>query len=663
MRRLLPVPLVACVAAACASPKAEAPEPEPDVRVELEGVTAFAASDLAHLIRNDLRRYAERPRETVLDDAAFRIAHRYETEGYAKVRIESEASQQRVLFRVAEGPRITVGRMHYLGNVAISDDELDAAVPKNLIGSRRPFSQRLLALQVEAVLAEYGRRGYIEAAVLEPVLRYNEPAEQMNITIIIQEGPAFVLERIEGAGPGLAEALAPLLGKPYTPQTPEIIEAAAIDHHREQGRLFAKARAVPRIDSERGQVTVALEIDAGSAARVGALRIEGAERSRRGFVQDRADLERGAAARSSDLQRAEGRLRETGLFRSVTVSPGAFQEDTGELAIDVRLEEKEPGEFALRSGYGSVEGIRFGADVAYLNLFGGGELVRAGGTVSAIGFRGDAEAALPWIFGTDFRPGLALYYEEQELPSFDVASWGAVPSLYHPIARWLSATGGGRYAVIRTDNVEAGVPPGDLLDFDYRALFVTSTLDLRDSALLTSRGFLLTAGLEWSPATLGSDIEFVKGTVRSGLYLPMPWEMVLAIGAQAGVIRPVGGTDDIPISLRFFAGGTTTVRGFEYGAIGPRVDGEPTGGEAFGSLQVEVRFPVWGPVHGAVFTDRGAVWFDRDEVDWDETRWSAGFGARYYTPAGAIVADLGWNPSREEDERAVEFHLSIGFPF
>ncbi len=98
-------------------------------------------------------------------------------------------------------------------------------------------------------------------------------------------------------------------------------------------------------------------------------------------------------------------------------------------------------------------------------------------------------------------------------------------------------------------------------------------------------------------------------------------------------------------------------------AIGPAVNGEPTGGELFGSLQGELRFPIWGLLYGALFSDRAGVWFDDQERDLDDVRWSVGAGLRVYTPAGAFVMDVGWNPSREEDEDPVEFHLSIGFPF
>jgi outer membrane translocation and assembly module TamA len=64
-----------------------------------------------------------------------------------------------------------------------------------------------------------------------------------------------------------------------------------------------------------------------------------------------------------------------------------------------------------------------------------------------------------------------------------------------------------------------------------------------------------------------------------------------------------------------------------------------------------------------VFFDEGGVWFDRVRVNLSELRYAVGVGLRFVTPAGALVADVGWNPHPRKGEYPVEFHLSVGFPF
>ena len=105
------------------------------------------------------------------------------------------------------------------------------------------------------------------------------------------------------------------------------------------------------------------------------------------------------------------------------------------------------------------------------------------------------------------------------------------------------------------------------------------------------------------------------------------------------------------------------MRGFKFESIGPKVNGEPTGGEVFLCLQTEIRFPIWGSLQGAVFSDQGGVWFERTDVNLSDIRYSVGVGLRFVTPAGALVADVGFNPHTKAGEHPIELSLSVGFPF
>src|SRR5262249_41767164 len=213
-------------------------------------------------------------------------------------------------------------------------------------------------------------------------------------------------------------------------------------------------------------------------------------------------------------------------------------------------------------------------------------------------------------------------------------------------------------------NVDPTVPPGDLLDFNYTAFIFTPTLDLRDNPVVPTRGILLMAEVSYSPSYLLSDVEFWKAAGRFSYYFPFPEGIVFATSFQGGVIAPIGKTDQIPIALREFAGGTSSVRGYKFESIGPKgANGEPTGGEVSLSFQSEIRFPIYGNFQGALFSDQGGVWFDRTRVHLPDMRYSVGAGLRFLTPAGALVADFGWNPHPRKGEYPVEFHLSVGFPF
>lgn len=573
------------------------------------------------------------------------------------------AVKDAVVFRIEEGPRILLGDVDFKGASVFDSDELSQLVPGRLLGDAPPYAPRLVLQIEEGILASYRERGFIDVQVKREAKPSGE--DRMNLTFTIDEGKPYVVTEIRNlpTEAGLQEKTALILGRPYSTGTVESIEATIVDYYRDHGHPFATARVRPIADRDTGTVVMEADVRPGPDVHIGETNISGTVWTRASFIRHRVDLAPGQEYRASDLRRAEERLVATNIFKRARVSPGPFQEETGTVPLEVEVEERETGEASVRGGYGSYEGLRVGADLLAVNIWGGAESLRVGGNFSKVGYRGESELGVPYLFGSELRLGVSGYYENREYPSFDALSKGAVLAFSYPWSTRLATTVGIRHANIVTSNIDPGVPPGDLLDFNYTALFFSPTLDLRDNALVPTQGILLTGEVAYSPSTALSDIQFWSASGRLSYFFPFPAGIVFATSFQGGVIGPFGSTDEIPIALRYFAGGTNTVRGYKFESIGPRVNDDPTGGQVFLALQSEVRFPIWGALQGAVFSDQGGVWFDRLQVHLPDIRYSVGIGLRFVTPAGALVADLGWNPNPRGDEYPTEFHLSVGFPF
>lgn len=639
-------------------------DPPPQEKIGFEGAETLSPSDLRELVEADVRRYEADPRIPGLEDASYRLEYRYRLEGFDRVRVTSRVSEGQIIFHIEEGPRIRLTQVHFDGATVFSVEDLKQLVPGRFLGEPPPYSLRLVLMIEEGVIAAYRDRGYVDVAVTR---RVSDPGSTNRVIVWfnIDEGQPYFVTEIRGipSESELQKKTAELLGKPFTPSTGESLEASIVEYYREHGHPFATARVRPLPDKDTGSTPLDADVRPGPEAHLGELNIKGSVWTRSSFIKSRADLEPGKEFHASDLRQAEERLTETNVFKRVRVTPGTLMEEPGNLPIDVELEEKESGEASLRGGYGSFERVRVGADLTGINIWGGAESLRLGGNLSKVGYRGESELGVPYLFGSELRLGLSGYYENRQYPSFDALSRGGVVSLTYPLLKQLTGTIGVRHANIITSNVDPSVPLGDLLDFHYTALIVSPTLDLRDNALMPTRGILLTSEVSYSPSYLLSDVEFWSATGRFSFYFPFPERIVFATSFQGGVIAPIGSTTDIPIALREFAGGTNTVRGYKFEGIGPKVDGEPIGGQVFLALQSEVRFPIWDDLQGAVFIDQGGVWVDRTRVTLPDLRYAVGTGLRYITPAGALVADVGWNPHPRQGEYPVEFHLSIGFPF
>lgn len=151
-----------------------------------------------------------------------------------------------------------------------------------------------------------------------------------------------------------------------------------------------------------------------------------------------------------------------------------------------------------------------------------------------------------------------------------------------------------------------------------------------------------------------SDASLVS--LRSGLRLLRTFA-----GRHQILLRADGGTiitdnfDNVPQSMRFFAGGDQSVRGYAYKSISPRDEnGIAVGARNLltGSAEYDYEFiPRW---RLAVFTDAGNA-FDSPS---EPFKIGSGVGVRWVSPVGPIRLDLAWPVS--EADKSFRIHFSMG---
>lgn len=116
----------------------------------------------------------------------------------------------------------------------------------------------------------------------------------------------------------------------------------------------------------------------------------------------------------------------------------------------------------------------------------------------------------------------------------------------------------------------------------------------------------------------------------------------------------------LPPSLRFFAGGDNSVRGYGYLTESPRVDGYLKGGKYLSVGSAEFQFP-FGLENQrlALFVDAGLATDDYEDAD--EYILGPGFGYRYLSSYGAIRVDLGFGI--DKDPTKIRLHFAFGPEF
>jgi len=178
------------------------------------------------------------------------------------------------------------------------------------------------------------------------------------------------------------------------------------------------------------------------------------------------------------------------------------------------------------------------------------------------------------------------------------------------------------------------------------------------------------ANFEVSSSALGSDFNFLRTKLENGFYYtPVKLDnpvnkLTFAFLQQAGWMAKTNSDEDIPFFERFYAGGTTTVRGYRPRYLAPRdKEDEPIGGDCMVAWTVEARYPVWKKISAAVFYDQGNAWSKSDQMNLNDTKIGVGSGLRWATTWGIARLDYGYGLNGNTRQRGGRAHLSLGMKF
>jgi outer membrane protein assembly complex protein YaeT len=668
------------LAAACRSQATKPDELPFELRLEFAGETSVTEERLAELVRRELARVTARvPDKAAVDDAAFALELFYRARGHMEVRVEYEfepaagSSPALARFSIVEGPVVRVRELVLEGATAIDPERVRTFFGDAAKGGI--YDREKLAAGLDLLREFYRERGHVRIAIEEPEVDFDRDSATVTLRIVLHEGPAFRVRAIEMRG-GTAEMeqreaqlARQHTGQLYLPVFLSELEHTLVEEYRRRGHPDATVDVRPELDETTGDVRIAVQITPGERVIVAHFRIhntarEGNARTRDAAILGVMGIERGSAYDSERVRKAFRELYATGLFESVQIG----LEGTGtERTLVVELVEARSVEIRLEPGWGSYEGPRFLVGIEEKNFQGRGQVLSLEGTAS---LRAQA-LRLAWVdrdfFGTSFTSETTAFVEKREEPSFEYVRRGLGFFLRRDLGQDWSASSGYEY---RPTNVTDDVTASTLdEDTSVAALSLALTLDDRDNPLVPTRGRQGRLRLEWADNGLGSDTEFLRTQLEYTRLFRLGDSGVLAASARTGLIAPIGNTDEIPVTERYFNGGESSVRSFREDELLPELHagstGDPRdGGEGATTLNLELRHLLTGNLAGALFFDWGNV-AERvqDYLDFAGFRTGIGVGLRYLLPIGPVRLDLGVNPDPESDEDEAVLHFSVGFPF
>ncbi len=652
-----------------------------------------------------------------------------------------------------------LAKIEITGNSTYSSGELKNLLQIQEATWKRPlhvpkYRPHLVDTQVGLLETFYRNRGFHQvSARLDSISTVDQEGDVLHIFIV--EGLQTMIGGVsfEGNGPisedELRKAMYLLEGKP----APADLNAfggdlyAIRDLYRKEAHLDATVQSAMTIqDSPDGPgylAFVTYTIRPGLDYYVGEIKLAGNVATHDNLLTRELLIKEGQPLYWQLVEDSRRQLLATALFRDVTIVPVSVDTTIGRADLLVRVIERKPAFYEFGVGVGSLERIRVLASWGHYNLWGTGRRFQIRTRVSwnvedvvgnpirfdqgQINYRVDAEYVNPHIRNSRYSFDLNLYTKRETRGEsglnmvsngFNVGTtWRASRRVRHSAFLGLKIT---------SPTVHPYAPDSLKVRFDElgatsdqtRSINWAAYIDHRDDLFKPTRGSYSVLTAKLAGGLMGGDFSFFKWSTAWHNYHHTPIGGVLALRFMLGGTRPYGrsldkGADGVPYDDRFFAGGSSTVRGYRHNSLGPQVtdqdeldrlnyssdvllpDNPARGGNYLMLTNVEWRFPLpllrrW-KFSSVFFFEGGNVWAQLRDVrmtgfrltsnpgdpqdpastkDWDY-RYSYGTGIRFGTPFGPVRVDVGFplkrvryvSETRDVQDPKVLWHFSLGYPF
>jgi outer membrane protein insertion porin family len=645
--------------------------------------------------------------KSLLDRASQEIKRLYFSRGKYAVQIETtitplERNRVSINFNVNEGDVAKIKQINIVGNKAFSEKELLKMLKLSTPGwfswytKDDQYSKQKLAADEEALKSYYLNRGYLEFNIDSEQVSISPDKKDIYITINLTEGAKYTVSSVKLAGETVvppAELEKLIAVKPGEVFSREKLSETAKkigDRLGNEGYAFANVNAVPEVDKEKHTVAFTFFVDSGRRVYINRINISGNTRTRDEVVRREFRQQEGAYYDAAKIQRSRERVQRLGYFTDVNLETPAVTGTTDQVDLNVAVTEKPTGNIMVGAGFSSSEGLILSGSISQNNLFGTGNQLSLQINSGKVNKVYSVSYTNPYFTPDGLSLGYDLYRRDintsslNQVAVYQNSTIGAGVRLGIPLNEKDSINLG--LAVERFTLTTDANSPIQYQNFvrDFGSTNDTVRLDLgwsrdsRDSLTYPTKGMLQRVYGEVGVPP--GSLKYYKASYQQQWFYPVSQRFTLMLNGEIGIGDGYGGKT-LPFFKNFYAGGVSSVRGYDTATLGPKLN-DPTnpgsylaaGGNKRVVGNVELFFPMPGlendqSVRLSTFIDGGATWGPDDYLrrynsfNFKDLRYSTGIALSWISPVGPLKFSLAKPLNAKQDDRTQVFQFTLGTVF
>ena len=593
---------------------------------------------------------------------------------------------------ISEGRSSRIKNIDIVGNKIYPDSQLiglfDTSTPRwnSWLTKSDQYDRDKLQADIDRLESFYQDRGFMDFKVTSTQVSLSPDRQWIYLTINVDEGKVYRVKGHQFKGDLIVpqselESLVTFKsGDRYNRSEIRKTTDALRVRLGDEGYAQAQVNIVPDVDKLSGEVNLDILVTPGIKTYVRQIGFTGNNKTydrvlRRELRQQEASLFSG-----SDVARSEERLRRLPQVESLEQEIRPVPGSPDQVDLEYKIKERSTSSIEGGIGYGQSSGALFNIKYNDNNFLGTGNSL-------GINF---GKSSSEESYGFDFTDpyftadGVSINYafdytktnyRRERLSDWAADTMDATVTFGYPLTEYQNVYFGGGYRNLKINTgKDVASEITDYLNQNGRrynegVVTLSWSKDTQDSTYLPTTGSLNRISGE---VTLpGSSDTYYKLGYRNRTYFPLNSDKTLLLGLR-GDISYGGGygkTEDLPFYRHYYAGGLNTLRGFEYGSLGPRYqNGDNSGGDFRTTGGLELMMP-WksdeksNNVRVGTFLDFGNVYNKVGDFDAGEFRYSTGLFLQWMSPIGPLNLSYAVPLNKKKGDSTEAFQFSFGMGF
>jgi len=622
----------------------------------------------------------------------------YETKGYYKANISSktlvdESNRVGVELFFEENDPALITKFEILGSLAVDKDDLkdlfEIGTPDffilNYFTEKDKFKKSSLDAGINSVRSKYLDLGYLDMKFDEINVSLNKQRTGIEIILKIFEGDQYFIENYTFTG-DIDEFNETILRSTVNLKPGEIFSRKEIvasasklqNLYADNGYALTNIDTTLNIGNSKNKFIINFSVNKKKKMFINRIDINGNTTTQDDVIRRQLKVLEGQEFSQTDLDESVKKIKRLGYFSDVNVKTFPVNGSDDKFNISISVTETKTGEFSIGLSHSNATGAAFNTGIQQNNILGTGNVLNAKFTSSKAleelslyfkdpYFNKSAHSISYGIFNKSIDAAnlqISDYILEENGVNF---GYGIPLSEFSDVFAEIrladsSITCSAKFA--STDYEESQCANTKNNDFSISANYISNSLnDFYSPTDGIKRSFKTSLSLP-----IG-DLKYYQFEAKQINYTPVLDNSSFSTKLNFQLAQGYGGSE-LPFFKRYFGGGSSSVRGFDFNSLGSKYpDLKAKGGEvsflsSAALISPASNFGIDNPnIRLSTFIDAGSIYEKTSNFDISEIRVSSGFAASWLTPIGPIGFYFAQPLIKKSSDSTENFAFELGTTF